>query len=266
MSIPQNVKDMIDKYTDNGKDDLYSYYNMLLIHKDTNDDIITKFWENNTTEIKDKIRTVTIDTQEDDLTSLPISTTGVKQLIDKLLELGFLPTQIEYQELYNKFYGKPGGKNEKDQTHKNPYKFNGFVLAVFLANLIKSITFTKSVSSSAAAVARAAPASSSKPDLTGIPQTYFIWLGPIDKISWILKAHSITSEGNPYCPSSKRTHLRSVNDQVLNNQNKSVLTYKSQKTEDLTSKETGMVKQIEQYIFIVFKITIYSARHLYIYC
>jgi hypothetical protein len=245
MLIPSDVKVMIDTYTDSGKDDLYSSYDMLLKYKDKTDEIITKFWENNSKEIKSNIKTVTKKTEEDVLTSLPISNTGVKILIVRLLELGFLPTVVEYQELYNKFYGKTGKKAEKDETHQNPYKFNGFALAVFLASLIKPPT--TSVGSSAA-VARAAPASSPKPDLTGIPQRYFIWLGSTGNISWNSISSWVTLTDNPYCPSSKRTHLRSVNGQELNNHNKSLLTYNSKKPEDLDSKQIGMVQQIEQYI------------------
>lgn len=248
--IPQDVKEMIEKYTKKGTDDLYIYYNMFLINKDKTDDKITTFWADNdiAIEIEDNIRTVTKDTEEEDLTLLPISTTHVKDLIKRLLELGFLPTQIEYQELYNKFYGKLGKKIEKDEKHRRPYKFNGFALALFLASLFKKMTDIQSLRPSAAAVARAPPASSSKPDLTVIPQRYFIWLGPTDKISWIQKSVSVILNDNPYCPSSKRTHLRSVNGKVLDNHNKSSLTYNSQKTKDLNSKETGMVTQIEQYI------------------
>lgn len=263
--IPQNVKEMIEKYTNNGRDQLDSYYAKFLRHKDKTDDIITTFWENNANEIKDNIKTVTKNTEEDDLTSLPISTTRhVKNIIDRLFILEFLPTQIEYEELYNKFYGKSGKKIEKDEKHKHPYKFNGFALAVFLASLIKKMTDTLSLrpSAAAAAVARAPPASSSKPDLTGIPQRYFIWLGPTDKISWIQKSVSVILNDNPYCPSSKRTHLRSVKGEVLDNHNKSVLTYNSQKTEGLTSKE--IPDHITEYIRFLQSQTTLTCTYIYI--
>jgi hypothetical protein len=247
-SIPEDVKGMIDTYTEEGEDhELNLYYKVFLENK--SDNRVINLFKNNSEEIKSNITTVTRDTEETVLTSLPISTVvDVKDLIDlidSLLRLEFLPTVPEFGELYEKFYGKKGKKAEKDDQHQKPYKYNGFALAVFLASLIKPPT--TSVGSSAA-VARAAPASSPKPDLTGIPQRYFIWLGSTGNISWISISYLVRLNDNPYCPSSKRTHLRSVNGQVLNNHNKSLLTYNSKKPEDLDSKEIGMVQQIEQYI------------------
>jgi len=220
-----------------------------LKHKDAPQ--IVDFCTSKAKEIKEKITTVTQYTGKQQLTSLPISNTDVKTLISILIQLNFLPTVDEFIGLYNKYYGTPEKPAEKDKPHRNPYKFNGFALAVFLASLIKSMPRTTSVGSSAA-VARAAPASSQKTDLTGIPQKYFIWLGPTDKINWGPILPTIALADNTYCKSTKRTHVRTVNGETLNNQNKSFLTYNSKKIEELTEEEKRMEQQINQHNDISF--------------
>ena len=141
--IPKYVKDDIDTYTNEGK--LYSRdfehiiesYNKAINNKDPSKTI----YEKNEVEIKDKMKLYTKDTNEVALTTLPISGTSIENLITNLKGLEFLPTAYEFKELYDKFYGinKEGemvaGKAEKDTKHANPFKFNGFALAVFLLNI-----------------------------------------------------------------------------------------------------------------------------------
>ena len=202
MHIPQNVKDMIDKYEgidDSRMGELQLVYDNAI---NTKDQETLNFYTQHTSNIKEYIRTFTKSTEDDRLMLLPISTTDVEILINNLKEVGFLPTSAEFKVLFDKFYGRNGNKSQKGTKHANPYKFNGLALAVilvitFINNKIKGIVSQPLT-----------PHMPSIPDKTiGIPdaqfgvlQSYLFELGPTDKLFWKTISPDTPVTANPVCP------------------------------------------------------------------
>ena len=206
--IPKYVKDDIDTYTNEGK--LYSRdfehiiesYNKAINNKDPSKTI----YEKNEVEIKDKMKLYTKDTNEVALTTLPISGTSIENLITNLKGLEFLPTAYEFKELYDKFYGinKEGemvaGKAEKDTKHANPFKFNGFALAVFLLNIYTNQLYDDKKSKPTELSSLLSTPKQDMPPSFGILKSYLFELGPTGQLFWKAIPYGTKVTENPVCP------------------------------------------------------------------
>ena len=235
--IPEDVKNDIDNYTNHGKlysrndfNDIKERYNKAIDHTDP---ISITIYEKKEVEIKEKMKLYTEQTREESLTTLPISTTIVKDLIDRLKILGFLPTVDEFIELYKKFYGinnqglKVPGTAEKDTKHRSPFKFNGFALAVFLVSKYNDQHYDdiKSKSTELSSLL-----STPNPDMQpsfGILQSYLFELGPTGQLFWRDIPHGTEVTENPVCPFRGRIRYIKYGDSEspVNNTNRSWLNY-----------------------------------------
>lgn len=231
--IPEDVINDIDKYTNHGKlysrnfDDIKGRYSKVI---NTTDPISITIYEKKKVEIKEKMNLYTEQTGEESLTTLPISTTIVKDLIDRLKILGFLPDVTEFEQLYKKFYGineKGVMKPEKDTKHRSPFKFNGFALAVFLVSKYNDQHYDdiKSKSTELSSLL-----STPKPDMQpsfGILKSYLFELGSTGQLFWKAIPHGTEVTENPVCPFRGRIRYIKYGDSEspVNNTNISWLNY-----------------------------------------
>lgn len=192
----------------------------------------TQFYHDYNELIMEEIKKFTQKTGESGLTTLPLTTTPSPQIINALIGNKFLPeVNEEFGKLLSLF-----NEEKPDTKHRNPFKFNGLALALSIMNIYhEQLLKTRAAATKAGSGGHAATA----PDLTDIPQIYFIRLAPhpqsTTQMGWAQKPQGLVLQSNPYCPSDKRTHLRTVDGRALDNTNKLLLTYTTEKIENVLS-------------------------------
>lgn len=234
--IPEDVKNDIDTYTNNGKlysrnfDDIKVRYSKVI---NTTDSKTTTIYEKYGEGIKEKMIKFTKNTGEPSLTTLPFSTASVEQLIESLKQLGFLPDVTEFEQLYNKFYGinekgvMEPGKAEKNTKHSSPFKFNGFALAVFLVSKYNDQHYDDIKSKSTELSSLLSTPNPDMPQSFGILQSYLFELGPTDQLFWRDIPDGTKVTENPFCPFRGRIRYIKYGDSEsqVTNTNRSWLKY-----------------------------------------
>lgn len=175
--IPKNVKEAIALYnsvqsvSDTVIKSLTTHYsNVINTEKPENE----PFYKTHETEILEKIANFTSNTGDTTLTSLPITTSTSKPLIDVLKKNGFLPTAEEFTTLFKSF------ALEKDKLHRNPFKFNGLALALAIIHIYNDYVSKRPGNTRAPSP----PLSPSSPDTTNKPQKYIFVFDPRQATSW----------------------------------------------------------------------------------
>lgn len=154
------------------------------------------FYTTHEREILEKIANFTSNTGDTTLTSLPITTSTSKPLIDVLKKNGFLPTAEEFTTLFKSF------AEEKDKLHKNPFKLNGLALALAIINIYDDYVSKRPGKTRAPSP----PLSQSSPDTTNKPQKYIFVFDPRQATSWYdLKTTSIPP--NSICHERRRIRM-----------------------------------------------------------
>jgi hypothetical protein len=234
--IPDDVRASISRYYQLGLlspasiSALQTTYMKIIPITDTN----TQFYHDYNELIIEEIKKFTQKTGESGLTTLPLTTTTLPQIINALIGNKFLPeVNEEFGKLLSLF-----NEEKPDTKHRNPFKFNGLALALSIMNIYHEQPLkTRAPATKAGSGGDAATA----PDLTDIPQMYFIRLAPhphpqsTTQMGWAQKPQGLVLQSNPYCPSDKRTHLRTVDGRALDNTNKLLLTYTTEKIENVLS-------------------------------
>jgi len=232
--IPDDVRASISRYYQLGPlspasiSALQTTYMKIIPITETN----TQFYHDYNELIMEEIKKFTQKTGESGLTTLPLTTTPSPQIINALIGNKFLPeVNEEFGKLLSLF-----NEEKPDTKHRNPFKFNGLALALSIMNIYhEQLLKTRAAATKAGSGGHAATA----PDLTDIPQIYFIRLAPhpqsTTQMGWAQKPQGLVLQSNPYCPSDKRTHLRTVDGRALDNTNKLLLTYTTEKIENVLS-------------------------------
>ena len=171
--IPTNVKEAINVYkvSDAVIKALNTHYSIV---RNTEKPENEPFYTTHETEILKKIANFTSNTGDETLTSLPFSTSNSKRLIDVLKTNGFLPTAEEFTTLFKSF------ADEKDKSHRNPFKFNGLALALAIIDIYGDYVSKRPGKTRAPSP----PLSPSSPDTTNKPQKYIFVFDPGQATSW----------------------------------------------------------------------------------
>ena len=182
--IPTDVIDEINSLNPNRISDesmqiLVDEYKKVI---DTSKEEIKYFYKENSNNIKEKIKEFTKETGEDNLTSLPLSTTyddDLYKIIDLLIQNGFLPNEEEFTDFFRLF------EVEKLKTHKKPFKFNGLALALAIMKISNKYKIIKPPTLSSSPPSSSPPSSPpSSPDTTNKPQKYIFVFDPRQETSW----------------------------------------------------------------------------------
>lgn len=191
--IPTNVKEAIALYygapsrNETVIKSLTTRYNSIVINTEEPEN--EPFYTTHEREILEKIKNFTSNTGDKTLMSLPITTSTSKPLIDVLKTNGFLPTAEEFTTLFRSF------DEEKDKSHKNPFKLNGLALALAIIDIYDDYVRKRPGKTRAPSP----PLSPSSPDTTNKPQKYIFVFDPGQATSWedlktVIPSNSICHE------------------------------------------------------------------------
>lgn len=189
--IPTNVKEAIALYSVQSPNEtviksLTTRYSIVINTEDPENEL---FYTTHEREILEKIKNFTSNTGDETLTLLPITTSTSKPLIDVLKTNGFLPTAEEFTTLFRSF------DEEKDKSHKNPFKLNGLALALAIIDIYDDYVRKRPGKTRAPSP----PLSPSSPDTTNKPQKYIFVFDPGQATSWedlktVIPSNSICHE------------------------------------------------------------------------
>jgi hypothetical protein len=245
--IPDDVRSSISRYYQMGRLTLVGINTLQKTYTKIMPPITDEqkqFYDNYDKLIMEEIKKFTQKTGEPNLIALPLTTAKSLQIIERLVKNEFLPEVKEFGELLSLF-----NHETPDTTHKKPFKFNGLALALSIMNIYYKHALKKTTT--AATKAGSGGHAATAPDLTGVPQIYFIWLAPhpqsTTRMGWTQKPLDLVLQSNPYCPSNKRTQIRTVDGVVLNDENKAKLTYTTAEFKDIPNFETR-IERMNGYI------------------